>query len=198
VTDEARLLDAWRGGDQAAGQTLFELLFHPCRRLFVNKVPERDIEDLLQQTFAAVLEARDRFRGDSSFKTYALGIARRVLFRYLRTFGRRDAKHTHDLNVSSIAAMGVTPGTVLAVQEQQAAVRLALQRIPVQFQAILELSYWEGLGNDELAQVFSIDRTTVRTRLFRARKALAGVLEGKLPADEESIARAVRDVGKEI
>ena len=195
---DAQLLDAWRAGDETAGSELFSRLFRPCKRFFVNKVPERDIEDLLQQTFAALVEGRDRFKGDSSLRTYVLGIARRVLYRYLRTFARRDSKHSPDLHVSSIAALGVTPGTLMVTQQEQQHVRVALQQIPVHYQTILELSYWEGLPNDVLAEILEIDRTTVRTRLFRARKALAKALEGRLPAEDDSIERAARELGRRI
>ena len=198
MSEELRLLEAWRAGDDAAGQALFEQLFPACRRFFVNKVPQHDLEDLLQQTFAALVASRDRFRGESSFKSFALGVARITLFRYLRAFARRDAKHTPELHESSIEALGVTPGSVIASAQEHEAVRLALQRIPVHFQTILELSYWEGMTNDELAEIFEIDRTTVRTRLFRARKALARALEGPLASDEASLDRAARGLGKQI
>ena len=56
----------------------------------------------------------------------------------------------------------------MAVQQEEEQVRLALQRIPVHFQTILELSYWDEVSNADLAQILEIDPTTVRTRLFRA------------------------------
>ncbi|MEM6989385.1 MAG: sigma-70 family RNA polymerase sigma factor, partial [Myxococcota bacterium] len=181
---DQELLDAWRGGDEEAGTQLFQRLFRPCRRFFFNKVPERDVEDLLQLTFTALVEGKDRFRGDSSFRTYVLGVARIILLRYLRTYARRGSKISPDLHVSSIAAIGVTPGTVISTRQDQEHVRVALQNIPVHYQTILELFYWEGLTHEELAATLELDRTTVRTRLFRGRKALAKALEGKLDADE--------------
>lgn len=192
------LLAKWRDGDSAAGTELFRRLFRTVRRFFFNKVPERDIEDLLQKTFTALVEGRDKFRGDASVRTYVFSIARRVLFRYLRDFARRDSKHVPDLSVSSIALLGVTPGTAIAVQEEEEQVRLALQQIPVHFQTILELSYWEGVSNAELAEILEVDPTTVRTRLFRARKALAKALEGTGTTDDAAIERAARALGKHL
>ncbi len=196
-SDDA-LLAAWRDGDAAAGTELFRRLFQVVRRFFFNKVPERDVEDLLQKTFTALVEGREKFRGESSVRTYAFAIARRVLFRYLRDFSRRDSKHEADLSMSSIAGLGVTPGTALALRDDAERVRLALQQIPVHFQTILELSYWEGVTNPEIAVILEIEPTTVRTRLFRARKALAKVLEGAMPLDDDSLDGAVREVGNHI
>ncbi|MEM6995483.1 MAG: RNA polymerase sigma factor [Myxococcota bacterium] len=196
-TDD-ELLASWRDGDAAAGTELFRRLFRVVRRFFFNKVPERDIEDLLQKTFTALVEGRDTFRGEATVRTYVFSIARRILFRHLRDFARRESKHEPDLNVSSIALLGVTPGTAIAIQDDAELVRVALQQIPVHFQTILELSYWEGVSNADLAQILDIEATTVRTRLFRARKALAKALEGSLPSDDETIDNAVRELGKHI
>ena len=53
-------------------------------------------------------------------------------------------------------------------QEQQVLLVAAMQRIPVDFQITLELSYWEHLSGPEIAEVLGISSTTVRTRLLRA------------------------------
>ncbi len=197
LSDE-ELLEAWRGGDSDAGATLFRRFFPQCRRFFVNKVPQRDVDDLLQRTFTAMVESRDGYRGEARFRSFVFAIARRVLLRYLRDFARRGSKQAVDLGVSSIAQLGVTPGTVIATQRDHELVRQALQTLPVHFQTILELSYWEETGTDELAEIFEIERATVRTRLFRARKALAKALDGQGLSTDESIDQAVRELGKTV
>lgn len=195
---DEELLGGWAAGDKDAGTELFRRYFAPCRRFFLNKVPERDVDDLLQKTFTAMVESRERFRGDASFRTFVFAIAQRVLLRYLRDFARRGSKHDLDLHVSSVAAIGLTPGTVMALHRDQERVRDALQKIPVHFQTILELSYWEGLPNDELAQIFEVEPTTVRTRLFRARKALAEALGDGEATDDDALDDAVRALGQRL
>ena len=191
---DEELLDAWRAGDAEAGTELFRRFFPQCRRFFVNKIPERDVDDLLQKTFIAMVESKERFRGDASFRSFVFAIARRVLLRYFRDFARRGSKQEPDFNVSSVAALGVTPGTVIALQRDQEVVRRALQQIPLHFQTIIELSYWEDLGTAELAEVLEIEPTTVRTRLFRARKALAKALEGEALGDEATVDKVVESL----
>lgn len=196
-TNEALLL-AWRQGDTESGTRLFRRLFPHCRRFFVNKVPERDVDDLLQRTFIGMVESRDRFRGDASLRTFMFAIARNVLLRYLRDFARKGSRLEPDFHLSSIAMLGLSAGSMLAHEQEHERVRQALQRIPVHFQTIIELHYWEELGTAELAEALDIEPTTVRTRLFRARKALAKALERDPEKAGEAIDRTLRDLGNRI
>lgn len=63
----------------------------------------------MQSTFLACLRARDRFRKESSFRTYLFTIARHELYRVLRTRQRDGARL--DFELSSIAELVSTPGT---------------------------------------------------------------------------------------
>ena len=67
---DEELLEAWRAGDRKAGTVLFRRFFPQCRRFFVNKVPERDVEDLLQRTFTAMVEGRH----DCPFHTWIMPV----------------------------------------------------------------------------------------------------------------------------
>lgn len=195
-TDEA-LLDAWRAGHNDAGTQLFRKYFVAVRRFFVNKVPERDVDDLLQRTFTALVESRDAYRKDAPFRSFMFSVARNVLLRHLRDFARKGSKRAIDFSVSSLADLAITPRTTIALQRDHEAVRVALQKIPVHFQTIIELSYWEGLSNAELAEIMDVDPTTVRTRLFRARKALMSALEGTGVA-EDRVEEATASLGQRL
>lgn len=187
------LLTAWRLGDSASGTTLFRRYFRQLRRFFYNKVPEGDVEDLMQRTFIALVEAPKSFRGESSFRTFLFAIAWRVFHRHLRDHARRYSKHIDEPHLSSLAELGLTPGTAIAMEQDQERLRRALQQIPVHYQTIIELHYWEELPAPEIASVLELDPTTVRTRLHRARRALERVLADadQAPIDIELVARAV-------
>ena len=171
------LLDQWRAGDKAAGSDLFNRHFAAIRRFFRNKATPEDVEDLIQRTFLACVESRDRFRGDSSFRTYLFVVARNELYRYLRKRARDHVRDGLDFTASSICDIGVSPSGVIAKQEEHKLVVAALQRIPVDQQVLLELYYWEQVPGPELAEVFDVNPTTIRTRLFRAREALKQEME---------------------
>ena len=190
---DQELLEAWRAGDRDSGTALFRRYFRQLRRFFYNKVPEGDVEDLMQRTFIALVETPSGFRGESSFRTFLFAIAWRVFHRHLRDHARRYSKHIDEPHLSSLAELGLTPGTAIAMEQDQERLRRALQRIPVHYQTIIELHYWEELPAPEIACVLELDPTTVRTRLYRARRALERELaaSNQVPLDVEIVARAV-------
>ena len=161
---DATLLDAWRAGDAKAGGELFARHFESIFRFFRNKVAG-DIEDLVQQTFLACVEGRDRFRDDASFRTYLFSIARRRLHRSYRRAYR--AARTIDFGVSSVWDLAPSPSCVLVEHDEQRLLLEALRRIPVDHQIVLELYHWEGLSGPALATVLEIPEPTVRSRIRR-------------------------------
>lgn len=168
MMQDAELLQAWSHGDRAAGEELFERHYPTVERFFRNKVAEPD--DLIQRTFLACMEAATRFRGDSKFRTFLLGIAINVL----RTHYRRcqQQRGLGSLDTSSMADLGPSPSRILAGHEEERLLLAALRRLPVELQLVLELRYWDDLKHEELAQLLELPRSTVNTRLRRARELL--------------------------
>lgn len=165
------LLERWRAGDRDAGNELFERHFDSICRFFENKL-SGDVEELVQATFLACVDSRDQFRGQSSFRTYLFSIARHQLYRY---FNRRQRDgQALDFGVTSLVDMNTSPRSQVARGEQHRLLLSALCTLPLEQQLLLELHYWEGMEAAELAEIFAVNQTTVRTRLFRARQALRG------------------------
>ena len=186
VDPDLQLLQQWRDGDVESGNSLFNRHFGSIRRFFRNKVSAAEVEDLIQRTFLACVESRDRFRGDASFRTYLFVVARNELYRHLRRRARDDEREAVDFGVSSIHAMGISPTGLVAKKEEHQLVLEALRRIPVEYQLVIELYYWEQIPGPELAEILGVAPTTVRTRLFRAREALREQME-KLGAAGEAL-----------
>jgi len=172
------LLERWRDGDVKAGEELFGRHFESIYSFFETKC-EAEADELVQATFLACVRARDQFRKDSSFRTYLFTIARHELYRLLRN-RHRDAERL-DFELSSIAELVSTPGTRAARKEEHRRLIEALQRLPVAQQTLLELHYWEDMDIGELAEVFDVTATTIRTRLYRARNALRDVIADVAP-----------------
>ncbi len=166
------LLQAWRDGDAGAGRELFARHFDAVYRFFRNKVDDV-AEDLTQQTFEAIVAGRDRFRGDSSFRTYLFTVARKKLYSHLRTLHRRGPA-LGDVSVADAA--GPSPSHVAAGRQEQRLLLQALRRLPVQMQIALELFYWEGLSVSEIAVVIEVPVGTVKSRLQRARARLDAII----------------------
>jgi len=168
MADDWELLAAWRGGDTRAGNELVALHFQAISRFFRSKLGD-DVEDIIQQTFLACVEARDRIEG-ASFRSYLFGVATRRLFDYLRAKYRTG--HRIDFSVTSLADLGTTPSEGVARNQRARLLQTAMQQIPIDAQIALELAYWEGLSGKEIAVVLGIDEGTVRSRLSRARTRL--------------------------
>jgi RNA polymerase sigma-70 factor (ECF subfamily) len=169
MDDDLALLDRWCAGDAAAGNALFRRNFEVVYRFFDNKL-DRDADDLVQETFLACLRGRERFRRQSTFKTYLLAIARNTLYRYWRDRGARPG--TVDFEQTSIAALSTSIGTQLIRNQDRARLLDALVGLPLEQQLLIELHYWEELDAEQLAEVFETAPATSRSRLFRAREAL--------------------------
>ncbi|HET6582482.1 MAG TPA: sigma-70 family RNA polymerase sigma factor [Nannocystaceae bacterium] len=191
------LLDAWKAGDSDAGNALFERHFAPVCRFFRNKVDE-GVDDLIQRTFLACVESRDRFRAESSFRTYLFTVARNELFAHLRRREREQARF--DPLEQSAHDLGPTPTGIVAQHRSQRLLLEALRRIPVDLQVALELFYWEDLPASELARVLQLPEGTVRTRIRRARQLLEAQLHelGENDPDLASTLAGLEDWAKSL
>lgn len=166
---DVELLDRWRDGDLGAGDELFNRHFTSVHRFFRNKVQEESLEDLVQQTFMASVEGRERFRSDSTFRTYLFGVAHNLL----RDHYRRQRKvEVLDFGETSVEDVRVGPNTLIGRQQEQRLLLEGLRRIPIDSQIVLELYYWEELSASQTAAVLGIPEGTVRGRVRKAKALL--------------------------
>ena len=185
------LLESWRAGDGRAGQDLFNRHFADIYRFFEYKVGA-DADDLAQRTFMACVDARDRFRGGSSFRTYLFAIARNQLYSFLRRLPR--AEHV-DFDQTSIADLVPSLASQLGRARDIERLRLALATLPAEQQLLLELHYWHELDAEALGEVFEAAPGTIRVRLLRARRALRQRME-QIDADSRAGAFSESDSGE--
>ena len=174
MSEDFTLLESWRDGDAKAGSTLLRRHFDALQRFFSNKVGE-DGPDLIQKTMEALVKSRDRFRGDSSFRTYMFAIARNELYGYLRRLKRE--RELFDPASHSIHDLGGSPSKAIEEQRENKLLFEALRRLPLDLQVALELFYWEELEGAELAVVLEIPLGTVKSRLRRGKELLRKHME---------------------
>ncbi|HGG58279.1 MAG TPA: sigma-70 family RNA polymerase sigma factor [Nannocystis exedens] len=172
VKDET-LLHAWRSGDRDAGSELFARYFSALYRFFRNKV-DRGVEDLVQRTFMAIVEGRERLRKDAAFRAYLYGAAHNILRGHYRR--ERALAREMDADELSIVDMGASPTSILAVRDEQRLLLEALRHLPLGDQTLLELYYWENLSGVELAAYLGVPENTARSRVRRARLRLESEL----------------------
>jgi RNA polymerase sigma factor (sigma-70 family) len=169
MSDDRDLLLAWRAGDASSGQRLIAHHLEAVHRFFSNKVRDAT-DDLVQQTFLTCVESVDGFEGRASFRSYLFAIARHTLYRHYR-----ERHHVFDpltVSVTALAGEDRSPAERAAQREEQRLLLRALRALPLELQTLLELGYWEGLSDKELAEILEVPPGTIKSRLRKARTLL--------------------------
>ncbi len=163
------LLDAWAQGDADAGDELVRRYVDVVHRFFASKL-DGDIEDLAQTTLLACVQQRAHFRGEASFKTYLLAIARRKLMLHLRKSYRGErALRLNDVSMLDIVG---SPSQRVLEREEFRLLAFVLRQLPLELQMTVELFYWEELATADIAIILEVAKGTVKSRLARARELL--------------------------
>lgn len=193
-TSDADLLASWAGGDDRAGDRLVDRHFSRVYRFFRSKVGEA-ARDLTQRTFLACVESRDTFRGDASFRSFLLGIARKQLLMYFRDRGRKRDLAPADVSVAQLQGDDPSPSGLLQRAQTEELLLVALRRISIDHQIAIELHYWEGMSTAEVGAVLGVATGTVHSRLSRARERLREELES-ISADADVARDSIDDLNR--
>lgn len=165
------LLERWRDGDQGAGSELLARYFNLLRVYFLSRVPEREVEDLIQEVFLRMVEALDRFEGRCSVKTFLIRIARNVVRETLRALYRPDGR-VDPFDESLHAMSGRTLSAVYAKEEALQLLLDAMQYITTGQYDIIELHYFHEFTYSEIADALELPLGTVKSRMGAARRKL--------------------------
>ncbi|MEM9490481.1 MAG: sigma-70 family RNA polymerase sigma factor [Myxococcota bacterium] len=168
---DGELLAKWRNGEQSAGEALFDKYYSLIERFFLNKVTAAvEVADLVQECFLACVSGRERIREDSKFRSYLFSVAHRILQMHLRKKYRTpQAVNFEEVSVRDLSPR---PSSLVARRREQRLLLESLRSIPVDYQVVLELHYWEKLTTQDIADVVNMPLGTVRSRLRRARELL--------------------------
>jgi RNA polymerase sigma factor (sigma-70 family) len=172
---ETRLLERWRSGDKKAGDQLLRR-YWPVLRSFFRRKRAANVEELVQSTLVACIQAVGRFAERSSFKTYVLGIARNQFLMSLR------ADHVAPFGSGTIStAPEESPSGRFAMAQERKFLLRALLQLPPEFRKVLMLLYWDGCSVEEIGQELGVPVGTVKSRLARGRAILREQLESMSP-----------------
>jgi RNA polymerase sigma-70 factor (ECF subfamily) len=186
ISDEALMLE-FRDGSRAAFEELFARYRGPLcgffrRRLHRSTSDDQRAEDLMQETFLAVIRAADRYEPKSLVRTYLYGIAMNLLAAERRKIAKEGP------SIDEIGEPGKRQATDAVLW-----IRQALEKLDESEREILMLREYEQLSYAEIAELQNLPVNTVRSRLFRARMALKGLLE---PDARERMTKAVAQESK--
>jgi RNA polymerase sigma-70 factor (ECF subfamily) len=187
---DLELFDAWTRGDAEAAGELFERHYDAIDRFFRNKVLD-GYDDLVQQTFTACLESRDRFRRDSTFRTYLFAIANNVLRAHFRS--RRRESERFEWTEISACDLAPGPSTLFRERREHQLLLESLRRIPLDYQVVLELYYWEELPGSAIAEIVELPENTVRSRIRKGKQLLEKKMRS-LAKSAEELASTLEDL----
>lgn len=185
---DAQLLERWRGGDRAAGEALARRHYTSVLRYFELNASSV-AEDLTQATFMACVERAADVRDTAAFRGYLMAVARRQLALYLRGLSRVASYGEFDDERGDVPQR-TQMSTLYARSRDQVLVLRALATLPRRPQILLVLYYWDRVRTPELAAMFGVPPSTIRTQIQRARERLRRRMEelvgvGAVRVDDE-------------
>jgi RNA polymerase sigma-70 factor (ECF subfamily) len=132
-------------------------------------------EDLVSQVFLDVWRTAGQFQGRSQVSTWLLSIAR---FKALTAMRQRRFEDIDQEDVRQIPDDCDTPETSLDRSDTSAILRACVQKLSPAHREIITLVYYHEKSVEEVGQIIGIPQSTVKTRMFYARKQLADLLKG--------------------
>lgn len=181
---DRQLVERARLGDKRAFELLVEKYQRRLLRLLSRMVRDPDeIEDIAQETFIKAYRALPNFRGDAAFYTWLYRIGVNTAKNYLAT--RKKAMPTisdqamdddDEPSERLVAQDNNTPESELLSKQVAMAVNQVVDALPEELRTAITLREMEGLSYEEIAESMGCPIGTVRSRIFRAREAIAAKL----------------------
>jgi len=190
---DAELVARVQRGDKRAFDLLVLKYQRKIMRLLSRMIRDpAEIEDVAQEAFIKAYRALPQFRGDSAFYTWLYRIAINTARNWQASNARRpSAPNVIDTedgetfsqidNLTDIS----TPESLMASQQIVETVNAAISALPEELRTAIVLREIEGMSYEDIAQSMGCPIGTVRSRIFRAREAIAAQLRPVLDTDTE-------------
>ena len=178
---DRRLVERAQRGDKHAFELLVSKYQRKLSRLLSRFVKDQaEVEDVAQEAFVKAYRALPSFRGDSAFYTWLYRIGINTAKNYLVAMGRRaptvtdfDSEEAEEFDGGDQLRDINTPESLLMTKQIANTVNEAMSELPEELRAAIQLREIEGLSYEEIAAAMDCPIGTVRSRIFRAREAIA-------------------------
>jgi len=178
---DQQLVARAQSGDKLAFGLLVEKYQRKLARLLSRFIRDpAEVEDVTQEAFIKAYRALPAFRGDSAFYTWLYRIGINTAKNYLMAMGRRAPTSTE---VEAEEAEGFdegeqlrdinTPESLLLSSEIAATVNSTIEQLPEELRTAIQMREIEGMSYEDIAKAMDCPIGTVRSRIFRAREAIA-------------------------
>jgi RNA polymerase sigma-70 factor, ECF subfamily len=190
---DRQLVTRAQQGDKQAFNLLVEKYQRKLARLLSRFIRDpAEVEDVTQEAFIKAYRALPAFRGDSAFYTWLYRIGINTAKNYLMAMGRRAPTSTE---VEAEDAEGFeegeqlrdinTPESVLLSNEIAQTVNSTIEKLPEELRRAIQMREIEGMSYEDIAQAMDCPIGTVRSRIFRAREAIAEQLRPLLGTSKD-------------
>ncbi|MBI5937075.1 MAG: RNA polymerase sigma factor RpoE [Betaproteobacteria bacterium] len=191
---DRQLVERVQQGDKRAFDLLVEKYWRKLTRLLSRMVRDSgEVEDIAQETFIKAYRALPQFRGDAAFYTWLYRIGVNTAKNYLAAKGKamptvsEQAGPDDDGGEDRWAVEDIaTPESELLSKQVAIAVNEAVDALPEELRTAITLREMEGLSYEEIAQMMNCPIGTVRSRIFRAREAIAAKLRPILGTSQDT------------
>ncbi len=181
---DALLIEQFKRGDMRAFELLVVKYQRRIERLIARMVRDPDlVQDIAQETFIRAYRALPQFRGESAFYTWlyriAVNSAKKALLELKRdpVIVQSALQNEHDddetLLPQEVLTDAETPESILASREVAATVNSAVEALSEDLRQAITLREIEGLSYEEISEAMNCPIGTVRSRIYRAREAIA-------------------------
>jgi RNA polymerase sigma factor (sigma-70 family) len=176
---DPELLAALASGDLAAMRTLYDRHAPWLAARLTRRCNSPDaVADVLQDTFVALWQGAERWRGDGEVAAWLWGIAVRRLVSRLR--GRREALVMPLEDVAAARPSAPSAEELVLLGVEYGDLGTALRRLSPEMRAVVQATVLDGLSTRQAARLLGIPANTVKTRLHRAKAHLRNELAGGL------------------
>lgn len=190
---DAELVARVQKGDKRAFDLLVLKYQRKIMRLLARMLNNQaEIEDIAQETFIKAYRALPQFRGESAFYTWLYRIAINTARNWLSSNQRKmlvsdtfETKEGETFSQSDNLIDIDTPESRMISSEIAQTVNKAIEELPEDLRTAIVLREIEGLSYEEIAQTMECPIGTVRSRIFRAREAIAARLKPVLGQDND-------------
>jgi RNA polymerase sigma-70 factor (ECF subfamily) len=181
---DQQLVERVQRGDKRAFELLVTKYQRRIFRLLSRMIRDpAEIEDVAQEAFVKAYRALTNFRGESAFYTWLYRIAINTAKNHLVSQGRRvpttttnDIEDAEGFEDATLLREVATPDSMLQSRQVAEAVNRAIEKLPEELRTAIVLRELEGLSYEEIAETMACPIGTVRSRIFRAREAIANEL----------------------
>lgn len=175
--DDRELLARIAGKDLQAFERMYRI-YQPRLTRFLTTLLKRPqlIEEVLDDTMMVVWQTAGNFRGSSKPSTWIFAIAYRKAHKAKLRWPEPVEEPEYDNRVSEDPA----PDDELHHQRLRAALMKAMDQLSPDHRAVVDLTYFHGMGYREIAEIVDCPVDTVKTRMFHARRRLKQAMTGSL------------------